>query len=91
MVWSIWASTSTMAQIPVSRTPRPGCKAGTETTWVRMSGEALNSTQSTPLPETAIEDCDRARARKDPVRRPLQFGQLQFHWGKPPPAAEPRT
>src|SRR2546430_5841977 len=23
--------------------------------------------------------------------RSLQFGHEQFHWGKPPPAAEPRT
>src|SRR5215467_11751109 len=26
-----------------------------------------------------------------PARRPRQFGQPQFHCGKPPPAAEPRT
>jgi hypothetical protein len=26
-----------------------------------------------------------------PWRTPEQFRQLQFHWGKPPPAAEPNT
>ena len=26
-----------------------------------------------------------------PRRTPSQLGQLQFHWGKPPPAADPRT
>jgi hypothetical protein len=25
------------------------------------------------------------------LRTPSQLGQLQFHWGNPPPAAEPRT
>ena len=57
----------------------------------RMSGEALTSTQragSRPL--TAMEDCVRGRARRVPARKPAQFGQLQFHWGKPPPAADPR-
>ncbi len=34
--------------------------------------------------------CVRGRAFKVPRRNALQFGQLQFHWGKPPPAAEPR-
>ncbi|MEJ1965922.1 MAG: hypothetical protein WDO56_31985 [Gammaproteobacteria bacterium] len=26
-----------------------------------------------------------------PLRTPEQFGQLQFHCGKPPPAADPST
>ena len=51
-----------------------------------MSGEALNSTQSMPLPLTAMEDCVRAWARMVPLRSPSQFGQLQFHCGNPPPA-----
>jgi len=51
----------------------------------------LNSTQSVPSAETAIDDWVRGRARIVPLRTPSQFGQLQFHCGKPPPAAEPST
>lgn len=36
-----------------------------------------------------MEDWVRARALRLPWRKPWQLGQLQFHWGKPPPAAEP--
>src|SRR6202008_3916462 len=39
----------------------------------------------------AMEDCVRGRARNVPVRTPAQLRQLQFHWGKPRPAAEPTT
>jgi len=57
-----------------------------------MSGEALTSAQDwSSLPLTAIEDCVRARVRTVPDRHPAQFRQLQFHCGKPPPAADPRT
>ncbi|MNS55640.1 hypothetical protein D3C72_2006970 [compost metagenome] len=55
-----------------------------------MSGEVLHSTQFTPSSEIAMDDCVRALARRLPSRKPAQFTQLQFHWGKPPPAAEPR-
>jgi hypothetical protein len=57
---------------------------------VRMSGEALNNTQSSPSP-TAIDDWVRACARIAPWRRQAQLRQLQFHCGKPPPAAAPST
>jgi hypothetical protein len=43
-----------------------------------MSGEALTKAHELPAP-TAMEDWVRARADKVPARRPLQFGQLQFH------------
>jgi hypothetical protein len=57
-----------------------------------MSGDAFTNTQECKLlPQTAIEDCVRARACRVPARNPAQFGQLQFHWGKPPPAADPST
>jgi hypothetical protein len=46
--------------------------------------------QSSPSP-TAIDDWVRARVRIVPWRRPAQLRQLQFHCGKPPPAAEPST
>ncbi len=38
----------------------------------------------------AMDDWVRAVARRLPSRKPLQLTQLQFHCGKPPPAAEPR-
>ncbi|GGY97363.1 hypothetical protein GCM10007388_33810 [Pseudoduganella plicata] len=56
-----------------------------------MSGEALISSQSVSLDETAIDDCVRGVAATVPLRTPRQLRQLQFHWGKPPPAADPRT
>jgi len=39
----------------------------------------------------SIEDWVLAAARTVPRRRPEQLRQLQFHWGKPPPAADPST
>jgi hypothetical protein len=33
----------------------------------------------------------RGRQGREPSRTARQFGQLQFHWGKPPPAADPST
>lgn len=57
-----------------------------------MSGEALtNAHEVSALPATAIEDCVLGRARNVPLRKPAQLWQLQFHCGKPPPAAEPST
>ena len=40
---------------------------------------------------TANDDCVRDLTRKSPLQASLQVGQRQFHWGKPPPAAEPKT
>jgi hypothetical protein len=57
-----------------------------------MSGDTLTSAQpAASLPRTAIEDWVRALARTVPLRTPAQLGQLQFHCGKPPPAAAPST
>src|SRR5689334_10816051 len=56
-----------------------------------MSGEALKSTHRRPSAVAAIEDCVRGRARMVPRRTPRQLAQLQFHCGKPPPAALPST
>src|SRR5262249_50566474 len=91
VVWSIWASISTMARIPVSRMPRPGCSRGKARSWVSTSGEALNRTHSIPSAEAAMEDWVRGRARIVPLRTPSQLRQLQFHCGRPPPAADPST
>src|SRR5579862_3334 len=76
----------------VSRAACALCSAGLARSCARMSGEALMSTHSPPARAlTAIEDWVRARARSVPARRPAQLRQLQFHWGKPPPAADPST
>ena len=56
-----------------------------------VTGLLMLRENSAPLPLSAIEDCVRACARSVPRRRPSQLRQLQFHCGKPPPAAEPRT
>jgi hypothetical protein len=79
VTWSICASISITAAMPLSRWARAGCRAGVARICARMSGEALMSTQSLPLDETAIEDCVRARARTPPLRKPAQLRQLQFH------------
>src|SRR5262245_1823944 len=81
-----------MPAIALSRIARPGCSTGCERSCKSTSGEAFTSAQLVSLPpETTMEDWVRARARNAPRRRPAQLGQLQFHWGKPPPAAEPST
>src|SRR5688572_6721017 len=57
-----------------------------------MSGDALTSAHAVGSPpDTAIEDWVRLSARRLPLRTPAQLRQLQFHCGKPPPAAEPST
>ena len=77
--------------IGVSRTPCRGCNAGWAAICRCRSGEELHRTQRPPSLETAIEDCVRAIACSDPSRWPRQLRQLQFHCGKPPPAADPST
>jgi len=90
VVWSIWLSIRIMALIPVSRRARPGCIGAKSWSCARISGEVLHSTQFTPSSEIAIDDWVRALAFNEPSRKPAQLTQLQFHCGKPPPAAEPR-
>ena len=51
---------------------------------------ATKVSQSSPAP-IVIDDWVRACARIAPWRRPAQLRQLQFHCGKPPPAAKPST
>src|SRR5208283_5036588 len=72
------------------RTPPFGSNSGNENICVRRSGLAFSSDHREPSALIASEHCVRAFARIDPVRNPEQLGQLQFHCGKPPPAAEPR-
>jgi hypothetical protein len=68
-----------------------GAKSGAERSCCRRSGDALRRNQREGTGETATCACVRGRVLPLPLRAALQFEQLQFHWGKPPPAAEPRT
>lgn len=90
-MWSICAYKSTIDLNAVSRIARAGCDSGNCWNCVRISGDVLNNSQSTSLLLTAIEDWVRRFALIVPLRTPSQLGQLQFHCGNPPPAAEPRT
>ena len=91
VAWSIWPSISSTAAMAVSRTARFGCSTGLALICSSTSGEALNRMPSRePAGRTKIDDCVRAFARTAPLRTPAQLRQLQFHCGKPPPAAEPR-
>src|SRR6516165_1487272 len=68
------------------------CSIGFARSCTRISGETLTSVQRVgSLPQTAMEDWVRGTARSVPLRTPEQLRQLQFHWGKPPPAADPST
>ncbi len=80
-----------MALIAVSLSVRAGCNIGKAASCARRSGEVLNNTQSMPSALTAIDDWVLGTALIVLLRTPWQFGQLQFHCGKPPPAAEPKT
>ena len=75
------------------RVPRPARMQALEALdlLARTSGEAFRSTQSSPSALTATLSWLRGVARTLPSRTPRQLGQPQFHWGKPPPAAEPST
>ena len=54
-------------------------------------GEALINTQFSPSAVTARLAWVRGRTRASPAHAKRHVGQRQFHCGKPPPAAEPRT
>src|SRR5712691_8304886 len=78
----------------VCRRPTPpsrGQSAGKALIWARMSGEALNTNQRSWSALMAIDDCVLAWHGREPSRTARQFGHPQFHCGKPPPAAEPKT
>ena len=92
VVWSTCPSTRTIAAIALSRTPRAGCSTGFACSCALISGDALTSAQAVgDMPQTAIDDWVRARVWRVPSRKPPQLRQLQFHCGKPPPAADPST
>ena len=56
---------------------------------IRKSGVAFNKNQTRSSLLIATWVCVRGLPLKVPSRDELQFRQLQFHCGKPPPAAEP--
>ncbi len=66
---------------------RPSC--GASAICCLKSGEALSSTQSLPFEEMANDDWVRTRNPGFPARTLALMWPLQFHWGKPPPAAAP--
>ncbi len=69
-----------------------GCKATLSFICCLKSGEALNKNQFSPsLTETAIDDCVLGFALFGFFLACEEFEQLQFHCGKPPPAADPNT
>jgi hypothetical protein len=76
--------------MPLSRIERAGCSSGFARNCASRSGEALIRIQSTPFSLTAIEDWVRGNTSPVWLRAWVQFAQLQFHCGSPPPAPEPR-
>jgi hypothetical protein len=56
-----------------------------------MSGEALNKAQLLRSELTARLDWVLVKKPGFLFRTALLSGALQFHWGKPPPAADPTT
>ena len=89
--WSISAPVRMTALMGLPRVPEAGCSAGDcRTCWGR-SGAALIKTQLSPSPVTARLVCVRGRARASPAHASRHVGQRQFHCGKPPPAADPKT
>ena len=89
-MWSSSASVSSTACSGTDLLPA-GCRSGQASIWVRTSGEALSRNQSRRPALTATDDWLRGRQGRAPVRTAWHGGQVQFHCGKPPPAAEPRT
>src|SRR6266545_5433228 len=88
-----WSRSPLLRRIPRIgewRGPR-GWSRGKLSIWRWMSGEALSRNQSPPSALIATDSWVRGTAEIVPSRNPRQFGHPQFHWGNPPPAAEPRT
>src|SRR5262245_5358430 len=79
-----------MPAIGESRGAR-GCSPAKPSICARISGEALSRNHAWPSALTATLSWVRGLAAIAPSRAPRQFGQPQFHCGKPPPAADPNT
>ena len=74
-----------------SRPAFRGWRAGVVSICKRKSGEVFNKNQVRSSLLIATWAWLRLLPEKVPARNDLQLRQLQFHCGKPPPAAEPRT
>src|SRR6202030_1931317 len=68
-----------------------GCRHGEEMICWRRSGDAFKSSHRSPSALMARLDWLRGLTRLSPLQASRQTGQRQFHCGKPPPAAEPKT
>src|SRR5215471_5606899 len=89
------ASTSAPVRITPSigeeRSPRLGWRIACAWICWRRSGEALIRNQRSPSPLTASDAWVRAVTPGAPSRARRHATAFEFHWGKPPPAAAPRT
>src|SRR6266849_9916023 len=88
-----WSRSPFVNRIPwigLCRGPR-GCRGVKPSICWRISGEAFRRNHAAPSAETATDSCVRGLALMLPSRAPRQLGHPQFHCGKPPPAAEPKT
>src|SRR4030088_1956208 len=94
---SMSAHVSTAPVMGEWRVPLIGCACNSGVAWIcsRRSGEQFKRVHVRVSPEIATCVCVRWRTRIpwtvvfDLAAK--QFAQLQFHCGKPPPAAEPST
>ena len=85
------STTAAIGEWRISPGAGRGCSAGVAMICCRRSGEAFSSTQPSPSAETASEAWLRAGAAGSPASARRQPGPAEFHCGKPPPAAAPRT
>ena len=93
----MWSSSASVSRTAWSGTSRlaagaaGGMQAGKDSICAWMSGEALSRNQRRSSGLTATDDWVRGRAGREPSRTARHGGQVQFHCGNPPPAAEPST
>ena len=67
-----------------------GCNSGVASICARKSGDAPSRNQERPSSVMASCVWVRGLPWNVPALTARQFAQAQFHWGKAPPAAEPR-
>ena len=91
IVWSSSASVKITPARGVCLIPGPGCNLANDSICRCTSGPALMRYQSVSLSLTAREDCNNGLSASFPSRTLRQLEQAQFHCGKPPPAAVPKT
>src|SRR5262245_26060299 len=89
--WSTSPLVKTTLQIGLSRFPLRGSNADVLLICWRRSGDALNNIHCRSSADTAMEDWVLAGAAGSPPLALFDAGSLLFHWGKPPPAADPMT